>query len=51
MDWQIVIIIVMVLASAIVLFKRFYKTVKKPQSICDSCTMKNGCTVDCDELK
>ncbi|MBU0712954.1 hypothetical protein KKC74_15260 [bacterium] len=51
MSWQIIIVAVVVIASVIALFKRFYKTVKKPQSVCDSCLMKDSCGADCDELE
>jgi hypothetical protein len=51
MDWQIVIVAVVVIASAIALFRHFHKTVKKPESACDSCSMKDQCGIGSSENK
>jgi len=50
MDWQIIIVAVVVIASAFLLFKRLYKTIKKPKSACDSCPMKDHCGMDCEDI-
>jgi hypothetical protein len=51
MDWQIIIVAVVVIASAIALFRHFRKTVKKPESACDTCPMKDSCSFDSSEDK
>jgi len=47
MDWQVIIVAIGVFASAVALFKHFYRAVKKPESVCDSCPMKENCTANC----
>jgi len=51
MNWQIVIVIVFVIVSGLILLKRFYKTLKKPQSACDSCLMKDNCGMECEDME
>jgi len=50
MNWQTIIVISLVILSAVWLVLRFVKTIKKPQSACDTCLMKDHCPADCEEL-
>lgn len=47
MDWQMIIVGAVLIVSVAVLIRRIYKTVKKPQSLCDACLMKESCGMDC----
>jgi hypothetical protein len=48
MLWQYIIVGIFVIASAVGLFLKFRKSIKKPQSVCDSCMMKDRCSKDFD---
>jgi len=50
-DWQVMIVTVGVIVSAIALFGHFRKTIKKPESACDSCPIKKNCTANCEYQK
>ncbi|MBL7066452.1 MAG: FeoB-associated Cys-rich membrane protein [Candidatus Marinimicrobia bacterium] len=45
---QWIIVGIIIVAAATVLLIRFLKTIKKPQSVCDSCMMKDRCLTDFD---
>ncbi len=49
MLWQYIIVGIFVIASVIGLIMKFRKSIKKPQSVCDSCMMKDSCGADCHE--
>jgi hypothetical protein len=51
MDWQIIIVGILVIGSAVGLFLKIRGNIKKPESICNSCIMKNSCSAVCDDLK
>lgn len=51
MDWQMIIVAIVLIVSVTFLIRRIYKTVKKPQSICDACLIKESCGMDCLEKK
>ena len=48
MGWQIIIVGILVFGSVVGLALKFRKSIRKPQSICDSCMMKNRCLADFD---
>jgi uncharacterized membrane-anchored protein YhcB (DUF1043 family) len=48
MLWQYIIVGIFVIASVIGLIIRFRKSIKKPQSVCNSCMMKDRCLADID---
>lgn len=47
MDWQMIIVGAVLIVSVVVLIRRIYKAVRKPQSLCDACLMKESCGMDC----
>ncbi|HCK99591.1 MAG TPA: hypothetical protein DHW42_05740 [Candidatus Marinimicrobia bacterium] len=48
MIWQYIIVGIFVIASAVGLFLKFRRNIKKPQSACNTCMMKDRCSTDCD---
>ncbi|MCD6441208.1 MAG: hypothetical protein J7L86_05415 [Candidatus Marinimicrobia bacterium] len=46
MLWQYIIVGILVIASAVGLFLKFHKNIKKPQSACNTCMMKDRCSTD-----
>lgn len=51
MDWQIITVGILVIGSAVGLFLKIRRSIRKPESICNSCIMKNSCSAACDEFK
>lgn len=51
MDWQIIIVAIVVIASVFTLLRHLKKIIKKPESACDSCSMKDQCDISNNEDK
>ena len=49
MDWQIIVVGILVFGSALGLILRIRRNIKKPQSVCNTCMMKDSCSAYCKE--